>query len=63
MHLGELLMEFFDFYWDFDFVQNIVSVYDGKPLPVELVKESNDERIKTFPVSLNFSLKGNFIVA
>lgn len=47
------MINFFDFFWDFDFVQNIVSVYHGKPLPVKSVKESSDERIRDFNVSMN----------
>lgn len=48
--IERLLVEFFDFYLEFNFVQNIVSPYFGRPLPVKELKESQDERIRSFQV-------------
>ena len=49
--LKELLNNFFEFYWKFDFVQNIISPNSGKVLPVKAVRDSTVEKMKEFEIS------------
>ncbi|XP_035214538.1 speckle targeted PIP5K1A-regulated poly(A) polymerase-like [Stegodyphus dumicola] len=51
MELGQLLFSFFEFYWKFDFLRNIVSPHIGHILPIKEVKESTAEMLKSFPVT------------
>lgn len=60
--IGQLFKDFFKFYWEFDFVNNVVSPYYGRAVPVKELKESKDERIKCFQVS-PFSIQDPFILS
>lgn len=60
--LEELLLHFFTFYWNFDFVQYVVSPSMGKPWAIKDIKHSKDERLKSFSVT-SFSIQDPFLLS
>lgn len=49
--VGELFINFFEYYWNFDFVQNVVCPRSGKILLVQEFKNSKDEKVSSFEFS------------
>lgn len=60
--VGELLIQFFQFYWNFDFLQNIISPFTGKLLSVNDIKKSEDKKGAQFELS-SINIQDPFILS